>query len=375
MCAVSGQRSSAVTLNLLRHDAVKPLAGDVGVGEPDDARTVSRQQGLSLFKRTFRDISSLCAHRKQSMHFQRNFPTTFLNRFFIVRFKVAEGFDAMKTLNTLALLLWVGSNVCFAAESADKPAEKLFPDKNLEAAVRKYVFDKRDNDKPLTEADVANLSTIQASGGGITNLAGLEKCQSLAMLELPKNKITNLAPLKSLPRLQFLNLAHNEVEDLSPLGDDLALQYIDLTSNRVSNLKPIAGLTNLASLYLSRNRITDLAPILKFSKLASLYLDGNRVQSIAGIQALKSLSMLSLNGNQITDLSPIDGLTGLYYLFLERNKIRDLSPLVAMAKKDDAGEKRFAPFLNVYLKDNPLSFGARHSQISELKAIGTRVNF
>src|SRR6185295_9066353 len=95
------------------------------------------------------------------------------------------------------------------ATGAAEPEPKLFPDKNLEAAVRKFVFEKRDNDKPLTEADLENLSTIQAVGLGITNLAGLEKCQSLASLDLAKNKITNLAPLKSLARIQYLNVADN----------------------------------------------------------------------------------------------------------------------------------------------------------------------
>jgi hypothetical protein len=32
------------------------------------------------------------------------------------------------------------------------PAESIFPDKNLEAAVRKRVFAKRDNQQPLTRA-------------------------------------------------------------------------------------------------------------------------------------------------------------------------------------------------------------------------------
>src|SRR5688500_10245439 len=85
----------------------------------------------------------------------------------------------------------------------------VFPDKQLEAAVRKFVFEKRDNDKPLVESDVVNLSTIQATGLGITNLSGLEKCQSLASLDLAKNRISDLSPLKHLGRIQYLNLAQN----------------------------------------------------------------------------------------------------------------------------------------------------------------------
>ncbi len=251
------------------------------------------------------------------------------------------------------------------------PAAPIFPDKNLEAAVRKFVFEKRDNDKPLAEADLVNLSTIQAVGLGITNLTGLEKCQSLASLDLSKNKISNLQPLKSLARIQYLNLAENQIEDLAPLGEIPALQYIELSQNRVKVLKPLGLLTNLASLYLSHNQISEIAPVVKLPRLVSLYLDHNQIKSIPGINGLKSLSSLSLNNNAISDLAPLEGLTGLYFLSLEHNKIRDLGVLLRMAKNDH--EQRFAPFINIYLAGNPLGSAAKRNQIPGLKEIGAKI--
>src|ERR1043165_2423165 len=120
------------------------------------------------------------------------------------------------------------------ARAEDAP---LFPDKNLEKAVRKQVFEKRDNDKPLVEADVSSLSTIKADGMGITNLAGLEKCVSLASLELAKNKIKDLSALKDLKIVQFLTLNDNEIEDITPLGGMKSLQYVDLSRNKVKNIE------------------------------------------------------------------------------------------------------------------------------------------
>src|SRR6476660_10003566 len=101
------------------------------------------------------------------------------------------------------LLVWsLSSAPSFSAESSsDAP---VFKDRNLEKSVRKFVFDKRDNDKPSTETDVANLSTIQGAGMDIADLSGLEKCLNLALLDLPKNKIQDLAPLKGLSWLQYL---------------------------------------------------------------------------------------------------------------------------------------------------------------------------
>jgi len=101
-----------------------------------------------------------------------------------------------------------------------------------------------------------------------------------------------------------------------------------------------------------------------------LYLERNHIKSIAGIGHLGGLTSLSLNSNEISDLASLDGLTNLFYLFLENNKVRDLTPLVNMAKKDFEGEKRFAPFLNLYIKGNSTKGG----QKAKLKEFGVRLN-
>ena len=44
-----------------------------------------------------------------------------------------------------------------------------------------------------------------------------------------------------------------------------------------------------------------------------------------------------------------------------------------MVKEDTEGEKRFAPFLRVYLSGNPLSDSARNSAVAALKKYGVRV--
>src|SRR5437867_13361333 len=116
----------------------------------------------------------------------------------------------LKSAQTLFIL-----SLCSAASFAGESSSEIpvFKDKNLEKAVRKFVFEKRDNDKPIIEADVANLSTIQGAGMDIADLSGLEKCLNLASLDLPKNRIEDLTPLKGLGKLQYLNLADNQVEE------------------------------------------------------------------------------------------------------------------------------------------------------------------
>ena len=271
----------------------------------------------------------------------------------------------------LVLMCMSGQRLCAQSTNAEA---SIFPDKNLEAAVRKYVFEKRETTKPITEADVANLSTIHGPGAQIRDLTGLEKCRSLASLDLAKNNITNIASLKELANVQYLNLADNQIEDISPLSGMKALQYIELSNNRVKEVTALSSLTNLASLYLSNNRITDLSPLLNLRRLWSLYLDNNGLQNIKGIAVIANLSSLSLNKNRISDLSALEGLNGLYYLFLENNKISDAAPLAKALKKDFEGEKRFAPYINIFLAGNPLNSSSK-KELSAMKEQGVRINF
>lgn len=251
-------------------------------------------------------------------------------------------------------------------------AGTLFPDAQLEEAVRAQVFAKRQSREPLVEADVVNVSTVDARHRGIRSLAGLEKCRNLAMIELGGNQIVDLTPLSGLARLQYLDIQSNRVETLEPLRGVPALQYLHAAQNRIVLLGPLTALTNLAALYLGGNRVEDLQPLLALPRLSSLYLERNRIRRLDGIGQLRSLSSLSLAGNRISELSPLQGLDRLQYLFLESNRIQDLQPLIRWVSADQ--EQRFAPFLNLYLGGNPLSSVARRSQWDALAKTGVRVH-
>src|ERR1043165_6120398 len=138
----------------------------------------------------------------------------------------------MKTLfanlMSIAAVIWLAAVSTTSAQENKEvtPPGKLvsiFPDKNLEKAVRRYVFEKRDNTQPLTANDVEKISGIEGKGMEIADLTGLEKCLALASLDLSKNQIKNLAPIQGLSRIQYLNLSDNQIEDISPLKDIPAL--------------------------------------------------------------------------------------------------------------------------------------------------------
>jgi hypothetical protein len=257
-------------------------------------------------------------------------------------------------------------------------ADDLFPDKSLDAVVRQYVFEKRDTDKPLVEADVQNISTIKGHGRGIKSLAGLEKCVSLAALDLKGNEIDDLAPIKDLKNLQTLTLAKNKISDIKPLQGLAGLQYLDLADNQISDISPLASsgtdsLNKCFYLELSRNKITDIEPLAGFTGAVAIYLRDNQVTDLKPLAELKRLERLDLRGCGVSDLAPLAKLTEWKYLMLDNNKIADLGLLVEMAKADNAGEKRFSPFWRIYLYGNPLGDAAA-AQIEELKKLGGHVS-
>lgn len=281
-----------------------------------------------------------------------------------------RSFLSLPTMFLVALFLASGGT---SGAGSQAQAEDLFPDKNLEAVVRQQVFEKRNNDKPLTEEDVRNISTIKGRGAGIKDLTGLDHCQALALLDLADNEVSDVGPLKGLERLQSVTLSQNKIESVEALGTLQNLQYLQLADNQVKDLKPLAELPNLRSLYLSNNQISNLKPLAKLDRLWSLYLDGNQVADLKPLAGVTRLSSLDLRGNKVKDLAPLADMTELRYLLLDNNQIENLDTLVKMAEADNAGPRRFAPFWRIYLAGNPLSENAQKKQVATLEELGARV--
>lgn len=248
------------------------------------------------------------------------------------------------------------------------------PDKNLEAVVRAVIFEKKDKPDELTDDDLKKVFVLkEGRGKGIKDLTGLEKCVNLLELNLAKNEISDVSPLKDIKNLQSLDLSHNKIVDAGPLANVTALQFLELSDNQIASAEPFGKLNKLSALYLAGNKIADPAPLAGLTKLSSLDLARNQISDIKGLTNVGVLSLLKLSDNQISDLAPLSKPLSVRLLLLERNKIVDLAPLVAATKADAEGEKRFAPFLRLYLTGNPLGEGAKTQQIEALKKVGVKV--
>ena len=215
-----------------------------------------------------------------------------------------------------------------------------FPDVHLANIVRETLDLPANADIP--RAQLATLTSLSASGEGISNLTGLEHASQLTVLELGFNRISDISPLTGLTNLTELGLFINQISDISPLAELTQLTLLNLESNQIGDISPLAGLTQLRTLFLGSNQISDISPLAGLTQLTGLYLDGNQIGDISPLAGLTQLRTLFLRSNQIRDVSPLTGLTNLTELHLQENSITDRAPLLTLLEKN--------PDLRVYIE-------------------------
>jgi internalin A len=129
----------------------------------------------------------------------------------------------------------------------------VFPDENLEAAVRKAL---EKPEEPLTRGDLKRLDELDAELAEIENLFGLEHATNLTELVFNNNQISDISPLASLTKLTELRLADNQISDISPLANLTNLTVLNLEYNQISDISTLASLTNLTMLDLRDNPLS-----------------------------------------------------------------------------------------------------------------------
>ena len=190
--------------------------------------------------------------------------------------------------------------------SATGSNEVIFPDANLRAVVASELG--LAAGEPITEADLASLTSLFVWDSGISDLTGLEHASNIIELHVSGNQVSDISPLAGITNLTYLSLSNNQLTDLTPL----------------------AGLTNLVGLRLSDNQLTDVSGLETLTNLIGLGLSGNQLTDVSGLETLTNLTVLDLSKNHLSDLSPLAGLTNLTHLRLSDNQITDISPLTVL---------------------------------------------
>ena len=175
---------------------------------------------------------------------------------------------------------------------------------------------------------LTNLTYLNLIGNNITDVSALTGLANLERLHLHNNGIGDVSALSGLTNLTLLDLGGNTIEDVSPLSGLTRLTYLNLGANYwLSDLRPLSGLTNLRDLYLFDNDITDVSPLSGLANLTNLHLRGNHIEDVSPLSRLTNLRELRLIYNDITNVSPLSGLTNLTLLHLNNNQISDVSAL------------------------------------------------
>jgi Leucine-rich repeat (LRR) protein len=181
------------------------------------------------------------------------------------------------------------------------------PDTNLLKAINDALGNSEDEDAPITLSDMQNLTLLDASGYGISDLTGLQYATNLATLDLSDNQITDISALSGLTSLQTLDLSYNGIADI---GD-------------------LSGL-NLTTLYLGSDCITGISDV-SLPELTYLDLDNNGIDSISGWSwsNLPVLQTLDLSSNCINDIGGLTkaNLPKLTVLNVSNNYL-DLDPTI-----------------------------------------------
>ena len=228
------------------------------------------------------------------------------------------------------------------------PAQNVtIPDANLRAVIAETLG--KAPQVPITRADMAKLTRLEAHNRDIRDLTGLEFAMNLGEIRANNNLISDLLPLAELTRLNVIVFRHNVISDLSPLAGLINLESLIVPDNLISDLSPIAELSTLRTTDISRNAISDFSPLAGLTKLEHIWLHenpiadlsefigltslrgfhswGTPVLNLSALAELPKLQVLDICGGDILDISPLGDLTNLSELYLVGNEITDISPL------------------------------------------------
>ena len=111
----------------------------------------------------------------------------------------------------LSLLMTIGlTSSCEEPTSSNR--NPVFEDPNFEALIRE-VLDIPEGE--ITAEDLSHIFVLDGSHRGITNISGIELCDSLTLLNLTVNSIDDISPLSGLTNLRSLNLRINKINDIT----------------------------------------------------------------------------------------------------------------------------------------------------------------
>ena len=195
--------------------------------------------------------------------------------------------------------------------------EAQFPDENF----RTYVKDSLDTtgDGILSKIEITEVTEINVSGKGISDLTGIELFTELKTLKCNSNELTSLN-VSGNEQLSHLQCNDNQLTTLD-VSRNTALRALECDNNQLTSLD-VSKNTALRALACRKNQLTSL-DVSGNAALMSLYCGGNQLTSLDASGKLV-LGSLSCNDNQLTSLD-VSGCPALTTLSCRGNLLEKLN--------------------------------------------------
>ncbi len=153
----------------------------------------------------------------------------------------------------------------------------------LQAHVNRVL--KRPAATPVTEADLAGLTSLNMSGDeDLDDLSGLEHATGLVWLWLSETSVSDLAPISGLTSLEGLSFSDTSVTSIESLSGLSSLWHLVFDNVDVSDLGPLGELDELIEVWVRRSGggapITDLSPLIGLEAFEYVDLRGSTVSKM-----------------------------------------------------------------------------------------------
>lgn len=174
----------------------------------------------------------------------------------------------------------------------------------------KIYFDDENLEIGLTKLVLEDITSLNLSDKGISNISGLEKFEYLRMLDLSQNEIENIDSLKkenTFNYLWLLDLSQNQIQEIEFTDSNylVNLDNLNLCQNEIVEID-LSGLHKLYYLRISDNNISDISFISDLEGLNILEAKNNDIEEFPGLNANDNNAVIDLSGNKHLDLSTIN---------------------------------------------------------------------
>ncbi len=190
-----------------------------------------------------------------------------------------------------------------------------FPDEKFRDYVKKF---DQDSNGILSDTEIAEVTSINVSGEGVSNLNGIGYFTSLTVLNCYKNQLTSL-DVENNTMLEKLYCFENQLTSLN-VGKNTKLKLLNCHSNQLTSLD-VRNNTLLEKLVCYKNQLTSL-DVSQNTALKELGCYSNRLTSL-DVRNNTLLQMLYCYSNRLTSLD-VRNNTLLENLYCYSNQLGSL---------------------------------------------------